>query len=223
VRLFDTSPGALAAIAGEALPARVRRAYTRFRRGPAAFKVDLAVEGGIPWRDEACARAATVHLGGTIEELTAAERQVYAGTMPERPFVLLMQQYLADPSRSSGDVHPIWAYAHVPNGYPHDATDVVLDQIERFAPGTRERIVGRHVMGPAALESYNASYTGGDIIGGANTLRQIVFRPRVSTNPYATGIPGTYLCSASTPPGGGVHGMCGYHAARHAVRYLAGR
>ncbi|HVY10490.1 MAG TPA: NAD(P)/FAD-dependent oxidoreductase [Mycobacteriales bacterium] len=223
VRLFDTSPGVLAAIAGEALPARVRRAYARFRRGPAAFKVDLAVEGGIPWRDEACARAATVHLGGAIEELTAAEAQVYAGTMPERPFVLLMQQYLADPSRSSGDVHPIWAYAHVPNGYPHDATEVVLDQIERFAPGARERIVGRHVMGPAALESYNASYAGGDIIGGANTLRQIVFRPRVSTNPYATGIPGTYLCSASTPPGGGVHGMCGHHAARHAVRYLDGR
>jgi phytoene dehydrogenase-like protein len=220
VRLFDTSARALASIAGDALPARTRRAYDRFRYGPAAFKVDLAVEGGIPWRDEASPRAGTVHLGGTLEEIVATEAAVYAGTMPERPFVLLAQQYLADPSRSAGNVHPIWAYAHVPNGYPHDATDAVIDQIERFAPGTRDRIVGRHVMGPSALESMNANYVGGDIAGGANDLRQLLFRPRVALNPYATGIPGTYLCSAATPPGGGVHGMCGHHAARHAVRYL---
>jgi phytoene dehydrogenase-like protein len=220
VRLFDTSPAALAAIAGDALPERVRRAYARYSYGPAAFKVDLAVEGGIPWRAEAVGRAGTVHLGGTLEEVAATEAAISRGTMPERPFVLLAQQYLADPSRSAGDVHPIWAYAHVPAGYPHDASEAVIDQIERFAPGTRERIVGRHVSGTKDVEAGNANYIGGDIAGGANTLRQLVFRPRVALNPYATGLPGTYLCSASTPPGGGVHGMCGHHAARHALRYL---
>jgi phytoene dehydrogenase-like protein len=220
VRLFDTSARSLAAIAGDALPARTRRAYSRFRYGPAAFKVDLAVEGGIPWRDEASPLAGTVHLGGTLEEIAATEAAVYAGTMPERPFVLLAQQYLADPARSAGNVHPIWAYAHVPNGYPHDATDAVLDQIERFAPGTRERIVAKRVTTPQDLETNNANYIGGDIAGGANNLRQLLFRPRVALNPYATGITGTYLCSASTPPGGGVHGMCGHHAAGHALRHL---
>jgi phytoene dehydrogenase-like protein len=220
VRLFDTSPSALASIAGDALPARTRRAYERFRYGPAAFKVDLAVEGGVPWRDDVSPLAGTVHLGGNLEEITATEAAVYAGTMPERPFVLVAQQYLADPARSAGNVHPVWAYGHVPNGYTGDATGAVLDQIERFAPGTRERIVGMHVTGPAALETYNANYIGGDIAGGANNLRQLLFRPRVALNPYATGIPGTYLCSASTPPGGGVHGMCGHHAATHSLRYL---
>jgi phytoene dehydrogenase-like protein len=220
VTLFDTSPKALVAIAGDRLPARARRAFTRWTYGPAAFKVDLAIDGGIPWTADACRRAGTVHLGGTLEEIASAEIDVHRGRMPERPFVLIGQQYLCDPQRSSGDVHPIWAYAHVPNRYTGDATDAVLGQIERFAPGIRERIVAQHVTDPLEFERYNANYVGGDIATGANNLRQMVLRPRVSRDPYATGIPGVYLCSAATPPAAGVHGMCGNNAARHALRDL---
>jgi phytoene dehydrogenase-like protein len=219
--LFDTSPSALIAIAGDQLPARMHRAFSRWRQGPAAFKVDLAVEGGIPWQADACREAGTVHVGGTIEQIAAAESQAYHGTMPEHPFILVGQQYLADPSRSAGDVHPIWAYAHVPSGYPHDATEVIINEIERFAPGVRDRIVGRHVMTPADLEAYNPNYIGGDIAGGANDPRQLLARPRLAADPYSTGIPGVYLCSAATPPGAGVHGMCGHHAANRAITYLA--
>ena len=143
--VFDLAPPAVADIAGDRLPARVARAYRRYKFGPGAFKVDLAVEGGVPWRNETCRRAVTVHAAGTFEELAAAEREVARGRMPERPYVLVAQQYLADPSRSNGDIHPIWSYAHVPNGYTGDATETVIDQIERFAPGLRERIVGRFV------------------------------------------------------------------------------
>jgi phytoene dehydrogenase-like protein len=221
VSIFDTSPTALVSIAGDQLPSGVRRAFTRWRSGPAAFKVDLAVEGGIPWQAEACREAGTVHVGGSLEQIVAAEAQVHRGEMPEHPFILVGQQYLCDPSRSSGDIHPIWAYAHVPSGYPHDATETIIGEIERFAPGLRERIVGRHVMTPADLESYNPNYIGGDIAGGANDPRQLVLRPRLALDPYATGIPGVYLGSAATPPGGGVHGMCGHHAANRALRYLA--
>lgn len=219
--MLDLTPGAAAAILGDRMPGHVRRAYARFRSAPGAFKVDLAVEGGVPWRNEACRKAGTVHLGGTLEEITFAEREVHRGRMPWRPFVLLAQQYLADPSRSAGDVHPIWAYAHVPNGYTGDATDAVLDQIERFAPGLRERIVGSSVRSTVALEHYNPNYVGGDIITGANTALQIAMRPRVAVDPYSTGVPGVFLCSAATPPGAGVHGMCGFNAARSALRSLA--
>jgi phytoene dehydrogenase-like protein len=218
--LFDTSPTALATIAGDRMPNRTRRAYQRWRYGPSAYKVDLAVSGGVPWMAEACRRAGTVHVGGTLEQIVAAEADVAAGRMPTRPFVLVAQQYLADPGRSVGDVHPVWAYAHVPHGFTGDATDVLLDQIERFAPGTRDRIVGMHVTGPVALETYNANYVGGDIATGANSLRQMLLRPRAAIDPYATGIDGTYLCSAATPPGAGVHGMCGVHAATRALRHL---
>jgi phytoene dehydrogenase-like protein len=140
--------------------------------------------------------------------------------MPERPFVLVCQQYLADPSRSRGDVHPVWAYGHVPRGYAGDATEALLDQIERFAPGFRERIVAKHVRMPAEMEAYNANYVGGDIVTGANTPKQILFRPRVALNPYATGIPGVYICSAATPPGAGAHGICGHNAAQAVLRSL---
>lgn len=220
LKLFDTSPGGLAAIAGDALPPGTRRAFTRWRHGPAAFKLDLAVEGGVPWTAEVARRAGTVHVGGTIDEIAAAESDVHRGRMPEKPFVLLGQQYLADPQRSAGDVHPVWAYAHVPKGYTGDATDAMLRQIERFAPGTRERIVGQQLTTPGGFADYNANYVGGDIATGANTLRQMVLRPRLALDPYATGLPGVYLCSAATPPGAGVHGMCGYHAARSALRHL---
>ena len=221
VRLFDTSPTALADIVGDDLPARTRKAYDRWQYGPAAWKVDLAVEGGVPWTAEAARRAGTLHLGGTLEEIVVAEADVAGGRMPDRPFTLVAQQYLADPGRSVGDVHPVWAYCHVPHGFDGDATDAVIDQIERFAPGVRERIVGMHVAGPAALEAYNPNYVGGDIATGANSLRQIVARPRFVPDPYATGIPGVWLCSAATPPGAGVHGMSGFGAARRALRYFA--
>ncbi len=217
VRIFDVTPSGLVRIAGDRLPPRVRRAYGRFRHGPGAFKVDLAVEGGIPWTAEAAHRAGTLHLGGTFEQVAAAEAEVCAGRMPDRPFALVGQQYLADPSRSAGDVHPVWAYAHVPNGYDGDATEAVIGQIERFAPGVRDRIVATVSTGPADLERHNANYLGGDIGTGANDLRQLVFRPRPAFDPYATGIPGTALCSAATPPGAGVHGMGGFHAARSAL------
>ncbi len=188
-----------------------------YEHGPAAFKVDLAVEGGVPWVNDDCHRAATVHVGGRFEELADAEADVNRGRMPERPFVLVAQQYVADPSRSAGDVHPVWAYAHVPHGYPGDATDAVIDQLERFAPGLRERIVGSSTRSPAQIEADNENYIGGDIVNGANTPIQTLFRPRLAADPYSTGIPGVYLCSAATPPGGGVHGMCGYNAARAAL------
>jgi phytoene dehydrogenase-like protein len=222
VVMLDLAPAAAAGIAGDLLPARIARAYRRYRRGPGAFKVDLAVEGGVPWANEACSKAGTVHAIGTFEETVAAERAVNAGRMPERPFVLVGQQYLADPRRSAGEVHPVWSYAHVPAGYDGDATDAVIAQIERFAPGLRERIVGKSVRGPAQLEAENANYSGGDIITGANTPAQVIFRPRFGPRPYDTGIPGVYLCSAATPPGAGAHGMNGYNAAQAALRGLAG-
>jgi phytoene dehydrogenase-like protein len=218
--VFDLAPGAVARIAAERLPERVRRAYRRYRHGPGAFKLDLAVEGGVPWVNAACRRAGTVHAVGSFEEIVLAERAVNRGWMPERPYVLVGQQYLADPGRSKGDLHPVWAYGHVPRGYAGDASEAVIGQIERFAPGFRERIVARNVRGPAELEAYNANYVGGDIITGANSPAQILFRPRVGLDPYSTGAPGMYICSAATPPGAGAHGIGGYNAARSALRQL---
>ena len=220
VVMLDLAPRGVLELASDRLPARIARAYRRFRYGPAVFKVDLAVEGGVPWTNEACRRAGTVHLGGTFEEVAAAEAEMSAGRMPERPFVLVAQQYLADPSRSAGDVHPVWAYAHVPHGYAGDATEAILAQFERFAPGTRERIVGQATRGALDYEAYNPNFVGGDISAGANDAVQVLLRPRVAIDPYRTGIPGVYICSASTPPGGGVHGMCGANAAASALRYL---
>jgi phytoene dehydrogenase-like protein len=220
VVVFDLAPEAVARIAGQRLPPRVARAYRRYRHGPGAFKLDLAVEGGVPWANEACRRAGTVHVIGGFEEIVLAERSVNRGSMPERPYVLVGQQYLADPQRSEGDLHPVWAYAHVPNGYAGDASEAILGQIERFAPGFRERIVAASSRGPAELVAYNANYVGGDIITGANTPIQLLFRPRVALDPYSTGAPGLYICSAATPPGAGAHGIGGYNAARSALRHL---
>ncbi|MCL3820353.1 phytoene desaturase family protein [Aeromicrobium wangtongii] len=218
--MFDTTPATVLDVAGSQIPARVARPLRRWRTGPAAFKVDFAVDGGVPWTNEWARKAGTVHVGGTLEQIVDAERQVHAGRMPARPFVLLCQQYLADPGRSSGDIHPIWAYAHVPTGFTGDATEAVIDQVERFAPGFRDRIVARTVTTPAQLEAHNANYAGGDIAGGANDPWQLVMRPRMSPNPYSLGVKGLYLCSASTPPGGGVHGMGGFHAATRALAEL---
>jgi phytoene dehydrogenase-like protein len=218
--VFDLSPAAVAEIAGDRLPARVARSYRRYRHGPGAFKLDLAVEGGVPWANESCRRAGTVHVGGTFEEIAIAERAINRGEMPERPFILVGQQYLADPSRSKGDLHPVWIYAHVPSGYAADATEPILGRIERFAPGFRERITATSVRNPADLEAYNSNYVGGDIITGANSPVQVLFRPRFAIDPYSTGIEGVYICSAATPPGAGAHGMNGYNAARSALRRL---
>ncbi len=219
--ILDLAPVAVADLAGERLPARVARAYRRYRHGPGAFKVDLAVEGGVPWADEASGRAGTVHAGGSFEEIAATERDVNRGRMPARPFVLVGQQYLADPGRSRGDVHPVWAYAHVPRGYAGDVTEALLDQIERFAPGLRERILAHHVRSPAELETYNPNYVGGDIVTGVTSGRQALIRPRLALDPYSTGIPGVYICSAATPPGAGASGVNGYNAAQSALRHLA--
>ncbi|MET8246531.1 NAD(P)/FAD-dependent oxidoreductase [Streptomyces sp. NPDC005202] len=220
ITMFDLSPTAVADILGDRLPPRVARAYRRFRYGPGAFKVDFAVEGGVPWTAEPARWAGTVHLGGTFAEVAAAERQISAGRMPQRPFVLVGQQYLADPQRSVGDVHPVWTYAHVPNGYTGDATEAIVAQIERFAPGFRERIVGTAVRTTTELAAYNPNYVGGDILTGAKNVPQLVFGPRLALNPYRTGLPGHYLCSAATPPGPGAHGMCGHNAARSALDEL---
>lgn len=221
--MLDVSPSIAVRILGDRLPSRIARAYRSFAHGPGAFKVDFAVEGGAPWTADAAREAGTVHLGGTLEEVAAGERAIAKGSMPERPFVLVGQQYLADPSRSVGDVHPLWTYAHVPHGYTGDATEAIIGQIERFAPGFRERVVGMAVRSTTDMAVYNPNYVGGDIIGGASSVVQTLFRPRLTTQPYDTGVPGTYLCSASTPPGAGAHGMCGARAATRALAVIERR
>ncbi len=220
VLMLDVSPSIAADILGDRLPARVARAYRRFRHGPGAFKVDFAVEGGVPWAHPAARQSGTVHVGGGFDEVVDTEQAVNQGVMPERPFVLVGQQYLADPSRSVGTVHPVWTYAHVPHGYTGDATQAIIAQIERFAPGFRARIVGTAVRSATEMAVYNPNYVGGDIIGGASSLTQLLFRPRFAVDPYFTKVPGTYLCSASTPPGAGAHGMCGANAAGRALARL---
>ena len=220
VVMLDTSPTGVLEIVGERLPGRVRRALTRYKYGPAVHKVDLAIEGDVPWRNEDARRAGTLHLGGTAEEIVAAEAATVRGELVDRPFVLVGQQYLADPSRSVGSVNPLWAYAHVPHGYTGDATEAVIGQIERFAPGFRDRILATATRNAPEMAAYNLNYIGGDISSGANTAKQIALRPRFALNPYKLGVKGVYLCSSATPPGGGVHGMCGYNAAETALAKL---
>ncbi len=223
VTMFDLDPRAVAAILGDRLPPRITRAFNRFRHGPGSFKIDFAVDGGVPWTNPEARRAGTVHLVGDFAELAATERAIHGGRMPQRPFVLVGQQYLADPGRSVGDVHPVWTYAHVPNGYDGDATEATFAQLERFAPGFRERVVGYEVRTPTDLAAYNANYVGGDINTGAKDIRQLVFGPRTTLSPYSLGIPGMYVCSAATPPGPGAHGMCGANAAEVALADFARR
>ncbi len=220
VVMLDTSPDAVVRIVGDRLPGRVRRAFDRYRFGPAVFKVDFAIEGDVPWTNEDARRAGTLHLGGSSAEIAASEGATVRGEMPDRPFVLVGQQYLADPSRSAGSANPLWSYAHVPHGFAGDATEHVVRQIERFAPGFRERILATATRSASEMATYNANYVGGDISAGANTARQIALRPRTTLNPYQVGVKGVYLCSSSTPPGGGVHGMCGFNAAETALREL---
>lgn len=222
--LLDVTPRQLLRIGGERLPPGYRRRLARFRYGPAAFKVDWALDGPIPWEAEVCARAGTVHVGGTAAEIAAGEKAVERGEHPERPFVLLAQPTLFDERRAPPGRHVAWSYCHVPIGSTVDMTERIERQVERFAPGFGDRILGRHAMGPAELETRNANLVGGHINGGVQDLRQTFARPVASLDPYSTPVEGLYLCSSSTPPGGGVHGMCGYHAARSALRgSLGGR
>jgi phytoene dehydrogenase-like protein len=216
--LFDTSPTTLLRVAGDRISSRYASKLRRFRHGPGSFKLDLAVDGPIPWRDERAAQAGTVHIGGTLEEVTAAERSVWRGEHPERPYVLLSQPSVVDATRAPQGKQAVWAYCHVPAESTVDMTERIESQIERFAPGFRERVLARHVMGPAALEAHNPNNVGGDISGGAHTGLQLIARPVFSMDPYFSGSKGIYLCSSSTPPGAGVHGMCGYWAARSALR-----
>jgi phytoene dehydrogenase-like protein len=192
-----------------------------YRYGPGIFKIDWALDGPIPWTDPACLESATVHLGGTLGEIAASEAAVWRGAVSDRPYMLVVQSSLFDSSRAPAGKHTGWAYCHVPAGSTLDLTDVLERQVERFAPGFRDRILARHVMNTAALEQYNANYVGGAITGGVTDLGQLFTRPVVRANPYSTPNPDIFICSASTPPGGGVHGMCGYHAARSALRRLA--
>ena len=215
--LFDTGPQSIASIAGDRLPARYRARLLKYRYGPAAFKVDYALDGPVPWTAEHCRQAGTVHVVGTAEEAARAEAGVASGHHPERPIVLAAQQSIVDPSRAPAGRHTLWAYTHVPNGSQLDVSERVEAQIERFAPGFRDRILARHVSSPGWFERYNPSYVGGNIAGGSNGGLQLAFRPVIG-RPYRTPDPELYMCSASTPPGGGVHGMSGYHSAHTALR-----
>jgi phytoene dehydrogenase-like protein len=216
--LLDVTPRQVVDLVGDRMPSRYRRALTRYRYGPGVFKVDWALDGTIPWANERCALAATVHVGGTLDEITDAESDVQRGRHPERPYVLLAQQSQFDRTRAPAGVETAWAYCHVPNGSTIDMTERIEAQVERFAPGFRDRITARHTMNTAAVQAHGANYIGGDINGGVADLRQFVARPTLGLHPWKTPIDGVYLCSSSTPPGGGVHGMCGWHAAHEVLR-----
>ena len=220
VTLLSLTPRQVLRVAGDRLPGDYRGALERFRYGPGVFKLDWALSEPIPWRAPRCAEAGTVHLAGSLAETLASERLPLRGEISERPFVLLAQPSLFDPTRAPPGRYTAWAYCHVPNGCTVDMTARIEAQVERFAPGFRDTILARSSLGPADLERLDHNLVGGDVNGGAGTLGQIFFRPTRALNSYATPLPGLFLCSASTPPGGAVHGMCGYHAARAAIRYL---
>ena len=218
VVLADVTPRQFLALAGDRVPTGYRRRLERFRYGPGVFKMDWALNAPVPWRAKECARAGTLHLGGTLEEIAASEQAPWNGKVSDRPFVLVVQPTMFDPSRAPAGKHTLWAYCHVPHGSTVDMTQAIEAQIERYAPGFRDCISSRHSMGPIAMEQRNANLVGGDISGGAADLAQVFARPIASLNPYRTAIEGVFLCSSSTPPGVGVHGMCGYWAAMAALR-----
>ena len=218
--LFDTSPSVLTRIAGEALPPGYTRRLNAYRHGPGVFKVDYALSGPVPWINEACRKAGTVHVGGTIEEIRASELDAYEGHVNARPFVLVAQQSVCDPSRAPEGRHTLWAYCHVPNGSTTDMEDVITAQIERYAPGFRDTILAKHKLNCPQMEGYNQNYIGGDVVGGMTNWSQLLTRPVASVCPYATPNKQLYLCSASTPPAGGVHGMCGWNAAQAVLKRI---
>jgi phytoene dehydrogenase-like protein len=218
--LFDLAPSLVAKIAADELPERYRNALNRFRQGPGSFKIDYALDGPIPWAAEECRTAGTIHLGGTFEEIATAERTVTRGEVPDRPYILLAQQSMFDPSRAPAGKHTVWAYCHVPRNSTVDMTERIERQIERFAPGFRDLILAKHITTPRDFEAYNPNYIGGDIGGGLADIRQLFFRPTFRFPFHSTPNRRLYICSASTPPGGGVHGLCGYYAAKTAMRRL---
>lgn len=217
--LFDVSPKSLVQIAGSALPVSYLKPLERYRYGAGVFKVDWALDAPIPWSNPKVSQAATVHLGGTLDEIVASEREVGRGRLPSMPFVILVQPSLFDPSRAPQGKHTAWAYCHVPNGSTVDMRERIEEQVERFAPGFRSRILAVHTFSAAEYETYNPNYVGGDINTGAQDLGQMFTRPLLRWDPYSTPLKGVYLCSSATPPGGGVHGMCGYLAAKSALRH----
>ena len=221
ITILDVGPSGFRRLAGDQLPGRYLRRVSRFRPGPAAFKVDYALDGAIPWKDADLGRAGTVHMGGTAERINQAETLTYHGQHAEEPFMLIGQQSLFDSRRAPAGKHTAWVYAHVPNGSTQDLFIDVTDRIERHAPGFKDLILAKHTISPAGFESRNPNYVGGDISGGAHTARQLVFRPFPQANPYATPISGVYLGSASTPPGAGTHGMSGHHAALAALGHAS--
>jgi phytoene dehydrogenase-like protein len=216
--VLDVTPRQLLAIAGDRLTSRYRISLERFRYGPGVFKMDWALRGPVPWRNEECSRAATVHLWGDLAQVARAEALVHRGAVDAAPFVILVQPSLFDPGRAPAGQHTLWAYCHVPHGSEVDHSAAIESLIERFAPGFRDLVLGRHSLTARELERYDANYVGGDIAGGRSGLRQLFFRPVPKLDPYATSAPDLFLCSSSTPPGGGVHGMCGYWAARSVLR-----
>ena len=218
--LFDVTPRQLLKIVGDKFPERYRKRLERYRYGPGVFKMDWALGGPIPFKAPECSQAATIHIGGTIDEIAASEREVCDGKASLRPFVILAQQSLFDPSRVPPGKQSAWAYCHLPHGSDVDMTERIEAQVERFAPGFKDLILARHVMRPADLEKYNANYIGGDINGGILDWGQLFARPVLRLNPYSTPLRGIFICSSSTPPGGGVHGMCGYNAARSVLKEI---
>lgn len=223
VVLFDLTPKQILSIAGDRFSTLYRKQLANYRYGPGVFKVDWALDGPIPFTNADCQRAGTIHLGGTLEEIVTAEQQTYDGQHPTRPYVLLAQQSQFDPTRAPEGRHTAWAYCHVPNGSTVDMTGQIEGQVERFAPGFRDRILARHTMNTAQIEEWNPNYVGGDINGGIIDIGQLFTRPTLSLTPYRTSAPGLFICSSATPPGGGVHGMCGYHAARVVLRDSFGK
>jgi len=220
--LVDVTPRQLVRLAGDRLPERYARRLGRYRYGPGVFKLDWALDGPIPWTAPEVARAGTVHLGGTLDQIAASEHSAVRGEHHERPFVLLVQSSLFDDSRAPAGKHTAWGYCHVPHGSTRDMTEAIEAQVERFAPGFKDLIAARSTMDAAAMEAHNPNYVGGDINGGVQDLRQLFTRPVARPVPYSTPVDGLYICSSSTPPGGGVHGMCGYYAARAALRRQSG-
>jgi phytoene dehydrogenase-like protein len=216
--LFDTAPKGLLQIAGQRMPAGYRRQLESFRYNQGVFKIDWALSEPVPWAAEACRRTATLHLGGTMKEIVASEADVWKGKLPTDPFMLVAQQSVVDPTRAPAGKHTLWAYCHAPAGSTADLTDVLERQVERFAPGFRDTVIARATRNSVEMERYNPNYVGGDINAGVQDLRQQFTRPSFSITPYRTAIDNVYICSSSTPPGGGVHGLCGYFAAQAVLR-----
>jgi phytoene dehydrogenase-like protein len=218
--LFDTTPKQLLEIAGHRFSSIYKWQLNKYRYGPGVFKMDFALDGPVPFKAVECSRAGTVHLGNTFEEIAAGEKAIWEGKHTEDPYVLLTQQSLFDKSRAPEGKHTVWAYCHVPNGSTRDMSLIIERQIERFAPGFRDRILAKHTMNTREIEDYNPNYIGGDIGGGAIDIGQLFTRPALRWSPYRTSAKGLYICSSSTPPGGGVHGMCGYNAAKRVLKDL---